>query len=90
MFPLGRWKRGQRRKFKATEFTVVGPAEREIEIRIRRLDYTHKGNAHSLKYDWIMRDAAGRTLFRERYIYSPGKGLMVFRDLLKTKQRRKA
>lgn len=82
IFPLGKWKRGEERHFEAVTHTAAGPAKRMMTIKIRRLDYKHKGVRHSLKYDWTARDSAGRILFKERYIYSPGKGLVSFTDLL--------
>ena len=85
LFPLGEWADGERRSFEATEYTVIGPARRSIEIRIKALDYTYKGAPHSLKFDWIATDAAGRTLYRERYIYSPGVGLAKYENLLNEK-----
>ncbi|MGB0505841.1 MAG: hypothetical protein ACPGGK_06555 [Pikeienuella sp.] len=85
MFPLGKWKRGEERQFDSITHTAAGPAKRKITIKIRQLDYKYKGIKHSLKYDWTAQDSAGRILFKERYIYSPGKGLVSFKNLLKKK-----
>jgi hypothetical protein len=82
IFPLGKWKRGEERHFEAITHTAAGPAKRMMTIKIRRLDFEHEGVRHSLKYDWIATDSAGRILFKERYIYSPGKGLVSFANLL--------
>jgi len=83
IFPLGEWKRGEERTFKTVEHTDSGPVERTATIKIRRLDYTYKDVPDSLKYDWTLRDANGKVLFRENYIYSPGRGMVRFRNLLK-------
>ena len=83
IFPLGRWGRGEQRSFKAVEHTIAGPAERIITLKIRRLDFTFRDVDHSMKYDWIARDAAGRVLHSERYVFSPGKGLVRFTNRLK-------
>ncbi|MEM0922404.1 MAG: hypothetical protein AAGI13_05125 [Pseudomonadota bacterium] len=89
IFPLGVWSRGERRDFEAIEHTASGPELRKIRIKIRRLDYTYRGAENSLRYDWTSRDASGKLLFRERYIYSPGEGLVKFEDLTKRKRKKK-
>jgi hypothetical protein len=84
IFPLGVWKAGEERTFLSVEHTVAGPAKRLITLKIRRLDFTYRKAPHSMRYDWTARDAAGRKLFEERYVYSPGVGLVSFTDRLKT------
>lgn len=80
IFPLGPWSRGEERVFRYLEYTDEGPIERIATLKIRRLDFNHGGVPHSLKYDWKLHDASGELLFHERYVYSPGRGLVMFRD----------
>ena len=82
-FPLGTWSRGESRDFKMVEYTEAGPQERTATIKIRRLDFTFRDVPHSLRYDWILRDAAGTVLYEERYVYSPGVGFASFENRLK-------
>lgn len=82
-FPLGTWSRGESRDFPMVEYTEQGPQERTATIKIRRLDFTFRDVPHSLRYDWILRDANGTVLFEERYVYSPGVGFASFDDRLK-------
>lgn len=83
IFPLGRWGRGEERTFRYVEYTDKGPAERVATLKIRRLDFTFKGVRHSLKFDWRLQDESGAVLFDERYVYSPGVGLVDFENRLK-------
>lgn len=89
IFPLGTWRRGEKRRFEALVHTPNGPEIRIQTIKIRRLDYTYRGIEHSLRYDWKNQDSTGKVLFHERFIYSPGKGLVKFEDLTKRKRRSK-
>ncbi len=82
IFPLGPWKRGEERTFKFIEYTDRGPVDRVATIKIRRLDFKYKGTYHSLKFDWTLRDEKGEIVFYERYIYSPGAGLVSFKNRL--------
>jgi hypothetical protein len=82
IFPLGPWERGEERAFDYVEYTDKGPVTLNATIKIRRLDFTYKGIKHSLKFDWIQRDTQGVVLFEERYVYSPGKGLVSFKNRL--------
>lgn len=82
-FPLGTWSRGESRDFTMLEYTEQGPQERTATIRIRRLDFTFRDVPHSLRYDWILRDADGNVLYEERYVYSPGVGFASFENRLK-------
>lgn len=77
-FPLGRWSRGERRSYPITEFQDGEARERVATIRVRRLSYDYRDVPDSLKYDWILTDPAGRKLFDERFIYSPGSGFVKF------------
>ena len=80
MFPVGLWRPGEERTFRYTEYLDTGPVERVAKIRIRNLDYTYRGIPHSLRYDWTLLDERGQTLFKERYVYSPGRSLVSFTD----------
>jgi hypothetical protein len=82
-FPLGTWSRGESRDFQMVEHSEQGPQPRTATIRIRRLDFTFRDVAHSLRYDWILRDANGTVLYEERFVYSPGVGFASFDDRLK-------
>jgi hypothetical protein len=75
IFPLGEWKKGERRSFTATEHTVLGPARRQITIAILEIDYSYRSVPHSMSYILTIGDAAGRMLSCERYVFSPGVGL---------------
>lgn len=81
IFPLGPWRDRERRTFSAVEQTVVGPAPRRIEIFVRDLDFIFDDTPGALRYDWTARDAADRVIYRERYVYAPGRGLVAFEDL---------
>jgi len=83
IFPLGPWGRGEERNFDYVEHTPGGPVRLNATIKIRRLDFRYKGVDHSLKFDWTQRDSNGTVLFEERYVYSPGKGLVSFKNRLK-------
>jgi hypothetical protein len=78
IFPLGKWKKGERRSFVAVEHTVLGPARRRITIMIPEIDYAYRNVLHSMAYILTIEDAAGRMLSCERYVYSPGVGLVAF------------
>lgn len=83
MFPVGYWRRGEERTFEYLVFLESGAVKRTATIKIRQLDYTYRGEEHSLKYDWIQRNEKGEVMFDERYVYSPGKGLVRFTDRMK-------
>jgi hypothetical protein len=82
-FPLGIWSRGESRDFKMVEYTEQGAQERTATIKVRRLDFTFRDVPHSLRYDWILRDASGNVLYEERYVYSPGVGFASFENRLR-------
>jgi len=82
-FPLGTWSRGESRDFQMIEYTEQGPQTRIATIKIRRLDFTFRDVPHSLRYDWILKDASGNVLYNERYVYSPGVGFASFDNRLK-------
>ena len=82
-FPLGTWSRGESRDFQVVEHTAQGPQMRTATIKIRRLDFTFRDVPHSLRYDWILKDANGTVIYNERYVYSPGVGFASFDNRLK-------
>lgn len=86
LFPLGLWKKGELRNYRFEEFVNGKKVQRTATIRMRRLSFTYKGVKHAMKYDWILKDAKGKILFHERYIYGPQKGLMYYKDRLKKKK----
>jgi hypothetical protein len=78
IFPLGVWRQGEMREFKATEHTLLGPALRQITLEIMDVDHIHNGVANSLRYRLTIRDEARRVLDCEVSVYSPGLGLVAF------------
>lgn len=90
LFPLGWWKKGERRTFVYTEYVEGKEYLRKATVRMRRLSFTYKGIKHAMKYDWIMADTRGKVIFHERFIYAPGKGLMYFKNRLKRKPKKQA
>ncbi len=88
LFPLGWWKKGERRNFPFFEYVDGRKIERTATIRIRRLSFTYKGIEHALKYDWILKDTTGKILFHERFIFAPEKSLVYFKNRLKTGNKR--
>ena len=85
LFPLGWWKKGERREYVYTEHADGKKYVRKATLRMRRLSFTYKGMEHAMKYDWIMVDAQGRVIYHERFIYAPGNGLVYFKSRLKKK-----
>lgn len=83
LFPLGLWRKGERREYVYTEFIDGKKYVRKATLRMRRLSFTYKGIQYAMKYDWIMVDAQGRVIYHERFIYAPGKGLMYYKNRLK-------
>lgn len=83
LFPLGLWRKGERREYEFYEFVNGKKAYRKATIRMRRLSFTYKEVKHAMKYDWILTDEKGQILFHERFIYAPGKSLMYYKDRLK-------
>lgn len=85
LFPLGRWKKGEKRTFEFTEYVDGKKFKRTALVYVRRLSFKYKGTKHAMKYDWISTDGNNVVLFHERFIYGPGKSLMYFKDRLKQK-----
>ena len=83
LFPLGWWKKGERREFVFDEFVDGKRYRRKATVRMRRLSFTYKGVEHAMKYDWILTDDQDNILFHERFIYGPEKSLMYFKNRLK-------
>lgn len=83
LFPLGVWKKGEKRVFEYYEFVEGKRSKRFATIHIRRLYYEYKKTKYALKYDYIAEDTQGNVLYHENFIYGPGKGLMRFRNRLK-------
>lgn len=83
MFPLGWWKKGERRTFVFDEYKDGKKRTRKVTIRMRRLSFAYKGVKHAMKYDWILTDEHDTIIFHERFIYGPEKSLMYFKNRLK-------
>ena len=86
LFPLGWWKKGERRQYVYTVYANGKKYVRKATLRMRRLSFTYKGIEHAMKYDWIMADMEGNVIYHERFIYAPGKGLVYFKNRLKKNQ----
>ncbi len=84
LFPLGTWKKGEKRYFDFEEFVDGQWQKRRAMVYIRRLNFTYKKVQNSLKYDWISEDETGRMVFHERFIYGPREGLMYFKNRMDT------
>jgi len=89
IFPLGTWSQGETRPFQYVEYTKAGPARRTATITIKRIDFRYRRIDHSLEYEWVMRDALGNALYHENYVYSPGRHLVGFKDLLSSSSARR-
>lgn len=81
--PMGRWRKGQSRRYSMTEYKNGKARKRRLTLKVLEADYTHAGVGHSLKYDWISKKTSGKTVFHERYIFSPGIGFVDFDNRLK-------
>ncbi|MEO1017127.1 MAG: hypothetical protein AAFY56_05480 [Pseudomonadota bacterium] len=82
IFPLGWWRSGEKREFSSRVETIAGPVERTLALTVRLADYERRGIPNSLQYEWTSKDAAGQIVHWERYIYSPGKGLVRYTNML--------
>lgn len=83
LFPLGRWGKGEKRRFTFKEYVDGKAYERTAMVYMRRLSFTYKKVKYAMKYDWILEDAKQNILFHERFIYGPGESLMYFKNRLK-------
>lgn len=72
-FPLGLWKKGERRVFQVA--CNGGKLHRTIELTIEEIDYTYRGAPHSLRFKWVV-DGGRERNTDMTYIYSPGLGLV--------------
>jgi hypothetical protein len=70
-FPLGVWKQGETRKFTFR----CGRKTREVSLTILEIDFSHDGNAHSLKYRWVA-DGGTKRGTNNIYTYSPKLGMV--------------
>lgn len=86
LFPLGLWRKGEQREYIFDEYMDGQKSWRKATIRMRRLSFTYKGVKHAMKYDWILKDAKGKIIYHERFIYAPQKSLMYYKDRLKKKK----
>jgi hypothetical protein len=78
VFPLGLWHQGEKRSFEATEFGLLGPMARNVELEIVDIDFVFGDVPHSLSYRLTVRDEAGRVLSCAESVYSPGRGLVDY------------
>jgi hypothetical protein len=72
-FPLGQWKKGERRTFDI--LCNDGKMRRTIELTIQEIDYVYMGMPHSLRFHWVI-DGGRKPGTDMTYIYSPGRGLV--------------
>jgi hypothetical protein len=81
-FPLGPWSEDEERSFVLTEHTEGRETLYRATLRIVKLSHTYRDVPESLRYDWVLADAGGKTVFHERFDYSPGRGLVRFQNRL--------
>lgn len=72
-FPLGTWKKGERRVFKVS--CNGGNLRRTIQLTIEEIDYLYKDAPHSLRFKWVV-DGGVSPGTDMTYIYSPRRGLV--------------
>ena len=82
MFPVGKWKRGEKQTFRFDEYVDGRAVQREATIHIRRLAFTYKKIPYAVKYDYLVHDEKGAIVFHERFIYGPGMSLMYYKNRL--------
>ena len=70
-FPLGVWTQGETRVFDI----ICTTKNRQIVVTIEKIDFDHRGIAHSLQFHWVVDGGKGKGTDMH-YIYSPGKGLV--------------
>jgi hypothetical protein len=80
--PMGQWRAGMQRGYSMTQYQGGKTQRFRLSIRMLRTGFTFEGRAGSMEYDWIAQNGAGRTVFHERYVYSPGLGFADFDNRL--------
>jgi hypothetical protein len=80
--PIGPWSDGTRRSFAMTQVQAGQAAEFRLLLIMRRTNFVFEGRGGSMEYDWIARTPSGKTVFHERYVYSPGLGFADFDNRL--------
>lgn len=80
--PMGPWRTGSRRDYTMTQVQDGRAARFRLSLRLLRADFVFEGRPGSIEYDWIARTPAGRTVFHERFVYSPGIGFADFDNQL--------
>jgi len=83
LFPLGYWRQGETRVYKYYEYINGGSFARNARITIKKISFKYKKIPFSLEYDWLLTDNKGNVIFYENFIYSPGKSMVRFKNLLK-------
>jgi len=72
-FPLGSWKKSERRTFQVS--CNGGKLRRTIELTIEEIDYVYGDVPHSLRFHWVV-DGGRQPNTDMIYIYSPRRGLV--------------
>ncbi|MEE4188724.1 MAG: hypothetical protein V2I76_09805 [Roseobacter sp.] len=80
--PMGSWADGTRRNYNMTQVQAGQSETFGLSMIMRRADFVFEGRAGSMEYDWIARASSGRTVFHERFVYSPGLGFADFDNRL--------
>lgn len=80
--PMGPWQAGTRRTYSMTQYKGNKSKRFRLSIRMLRTNFVFEERAGSMEYDWIAQDTWGRTVFHERYVYSPSLGFADFDNRL--------
>ena len=72
-FPLGQWRQGETGRFSCTCWKKGRPYGRTVQITMDKIDFTHNGIRHALRYRWIA-DGGNKRGLDMLYTYAPGLG----------------
>lgn len=80
--PMGSWADGSRRDYTMTQVQGGRSETFSLSLIMQRADFVFERRAGSMEYDWIARTSSGRTVFHQRYVFSPGMGFADFDNRL--------
>lgn len=80
--PMGAWGDRTTRRYTMTQVQGGQQTQFRVTLRMLRANFTENGRSGSMEYDWILKTMSGRTVFHERYIFSPGVGFVDFDNRL--------
>jgi len=81
--PMGPWWNGKTKSYRMAQHFDGKTRPYTVSIRVTRASFTHKGIPGSMEYVWTERTSKGRKTKALRYVYSPGRGLVVAENLMK-------